>query len=252
MMDSRKKFSGKAEVYQESRPRYPQALYQYFRKHFLMGEGAAVADIGSGTGILTKELLKMGCVVYGVEPNDDMRRTAEKQLASYDGYTSIAAAAEHTTLPDHSMDFVIAAQAFHWFNVAQFHKECYRILKPNAMVALVWNFRDETADIMLENKKICEKYCKDFHGFSGGIHNRLEKVDCFFDGDYQTICFQNPVYYTKEQFIKRNLSSSFSIGSGEDNFDDYCCELANLFDVFSQKETVCILYQTVCYFKAFH
>ncbi len=74
-----------------------------------------IADIASGTGIWTRLLLENGNPVFGVEPNAEMRRAAERLLVRFPNFTSVAAAAEAITLPDHSMDFVTAAQAAHWF-----------------------------------------------------------------------------------------------------------------------------------------
>jgi len=38
--------------------------------------GSVIADIGSGTGILTKLLLEKKLTVFAIEPNDDMRGIA--------------------------------------------------------------------------------------------------------------------------------------------------------------------------------
>ena len=73
-----------------------------------------MADIGSGTGILSRVMLEHGWTVYGVEPNDDMRREAEKVLKGFHRFHSVPGTAEHTLLPGASVDLVTAAQAFHW------------------------------------------------------------------------------------------------------------------------------------------
>src|SRR5262249_25402422 len=74
-----------------------------------------IADVGSGTGICAKIFLKNGNEVICVEPNREMREAAEASLVGYRGFRSVDGTAEATTLPDASVDWVVAAQAFHWF-----------------------------------------------------------------------------------------------------------------------------------------
>ncbi len=75
-----------------------------------------MADIGSGTGIFSHQLLERDLTVFGVEPNDDMRMMAEQSLNLYSRFKSIKATAENTTLKENSVDLVTVAQAFHWFD----------------------------------------------------------------------------------------------------------------------------------------
>ena len=100
-----------------------------------------VADVGSGTGILTEQLLQNGNPVFGIEPNSEMRRAAERQLAGFPNFTSVEARAEATTLPDRSVGLVVAAQSFHWFNRSAVREEFRRIIEPGGCVALMWNDR---------------------------------------------------------------------------------------------------------------
>ena len=71
-----------------------------------------------------------GCTVHGVEPNKEMREAAEGLLAGYANFRSVNGTAEATTLADQSVDFVTAAQAFHWFKPAPTRAEFTRILRP--------------------------------------------------------------------------------------------------------------------------
>jgi len=100
-----------------------------------------VADVGSGTGLLARELLRRRYVVIAIEPNAAMRAMADALLSNCPNYCSIAASAEATSLADGSVDLVAAAQAFHWFDVAAVRREWLRILAPNGRVALIWNTR---------------------------------------------------------------------------------------------------------------
>ena len=73
-----------------------------------------------------------------------MRAGGEYQLRVYPHFTSIAATAEATTLADHSVDFVTAGQAFHWFDHERARQEFARILAARGWVVLVWNFHRTT------------------------------------------------------------------------------------------------------------
>ena len=68
-----------------------------------------MADVGSGAGISSEWLLKRGAVVFGVEPNREMREAAERLLADPPGFHSVDGKASATTLRLGSMEFIVAA-----------------------------------------------------------------------------------------------------------------------------------------------
>jgi len=111
------------------------------RTHCGLTAESIIADVASGTGIFTRILLENGNRVFGVEPNPEMRRAGEEYLAAYERFTSVAGTAEATTLPDHSMGIVTAAQAAHWFDRTKARREFVRILKPGGWTVLIWNER---------------------------------------------------------------------------------------------------------------
>src|SRR5262245_45297249 len=121
------RFSDRVENYIKYRPGYPPALMVCLAGEFGLLPSHLVADIGSGTGISTELLLRNGNVVQGVEPNAEMRSAAERLLAGFGNFHSVAATAEATTLANASVDWVMAGQAFHWFDVPRFRAECLRI-----------------------------------------------------------------------------------------------------------------------------
>jgi SAM-dependent methyltransferase len=139
--DSTQRFSDRVEHYVRSRPNYPDAFYEFLWTELGLTPDGAVADIGSGTGISARPLLAKGNTVYGIEPNGPMRQAAERGLAGYANFRSIDATAEATTLPAASVDLILAAQAFHWFDRDRARAEFARILKPGGWVVLVWNER---------------------------------------------------------------------------------------------------------------
>jgi len=140
-MDVTQRFTDRADFYHRHRPRYPRELITLLVERCGLSPQAAVADIGSGTGILSELFLDSGNRVFGVEPNGPMRAIAERNLGNNPRFQSVNGTAEATSLEDASVDFVTAAQAFHWFDRAKAEVEFARILKPEGWIALVWNER---------------------------------------------------------------------------------------------------------------
>ena len=141
MNDPTRRFSDRVDNYVRYRPSYPTAVLETLRSECDLSVATVVADIGSGTGILTRLFLENGNRVYGVEPNAEMRGAAEKLLRDFPGFESVAGTAEETGLAANSIDLVVAAQAFHWFDPDRAGMEFQRILRPGGWVALVWNER---------------------------------------------------------------------------------------------------------------
>jgi ubiquinone/menaquinone biosynthesis C-methylase UbiE len=169
-----------------------------------------------------------------VEPNVDMRTAAEEDLNQFAHFTSIKGTAEETTIPDKSVDLVIAAQAFHWFDHDKFKLECKRILRQEAKVALVWNSRDFSSLMIIENAEICRKFCPNFYGFSGGIGEDQEVFKKFFrDGEYEFKRISNDLTLDLEGFLGRNLSASYSPKPTDKEYQDFVEAVTDLFEKYS-------------------
>lgn len=134
-------FTDKVADYVASRPGYPSALFDGLEAAGVLRHGIDVADVGAGTGLLTRDLLARGARVVAVEPNAAMRAAADGWLGAEPEYRSVEGAAESTGLPSEAFDVVTAAQAFHWFDVPRARREFLRILRPEGIVVLVWNDR---------------------------------------------------------------------------------------------------------------
>ncbi|MCL2776921.1 MAG: class I SAM-dependent methyltransferase, partial [Polyangiaceae bacterium] len=127
--DSTQRFKGRASAYGSARPSYPPAVLDWLVHKGNLSAESVVADLGSGTGIFTALLLECGATVFAVEPNADMRASAEQRLGSRANFRSVNGRAEATTLDESSIDLVTAAQAYHWFDRAGAHAEMKRILR---------------------------------------------------------------------------------------------------------------------------
>src|SRR5256884_7956858 len=110
-VDAKQRFSNRVTDYVRYRPGYPSVMLDLLRAECGLRPGHVIADIGSGTGLLSELFLKSGNRVYGVEPNAEMRQAGEEYLASYDRFSSLGGSAESTTLGDSSIEFITARQA---------------------------------------------------------------------------------------------------------------------------------------------
>ena len=144
------RFTDRVGDYSRYRPDYPARAVTWIAQRAGLGPGDPVADVGSGTGILTARLLDAGFAVWAVEPNTAMRLAAEQALGGRPGFTSVHGTAEDTTLPAASVRLVTAAQAYHWFRPDAARAEFLRILAPGGWCALIWNERATAGSPLLE------------------------------------------------------------------------------------------------------
>ena len=161
--DPTKRFSTRAQLYNKYRPKYPRAIIKLLRAECKLVSSSIIADIGSGTGILSRLYLKNGNFIFGVEPNKEMREIAERLLKNYSNFKSVDGAAESTNLKGQSVDFIISGQAFHWFNTNKSRNEFLRILKPNGWAVLIWNARKtDTTPFLKAYDSLLYKYGIDY------------------------------------------------------------------------------------------
>jgi ubiquinone/menaquinone biosynthesis C-methylase UbiE len=133
-------YSTKAEKYAKYRWDYaPQAIQTIFDITGISAE-AAIADVGAGTGILTRHFVNRVKQVFAIEPNPAMREIAMKVLGHYPSFQAIDGTAEATTLADGSVDLITVAQAIHWFQPELARAEFLRILKPGGWLAILRNY----------------------------------------------------------------------------------------------------------------
>ena len=242
------RFNGIGAIYAKYRPSYPQTFIKYLYSDVGMNKDSIIADIGSGTGILTKQLLEVGNKVIAVEPSDDMRLVAEVDLKNFEKFVSVNGTAENTTLDDNSVDFITVAQAFHWFDKTVFKKECGCILKRNGKIIIVYNGPDTRAEIAKEDDEINRKYCPAYKDSSSGAPRLLENdIDNFFTEKYETKIFQNDQIYDLDSFIGRNLSRSSALKKEEKNYPVYIDELTMSFNKHSVNGKVVMPILTKCY-----
>ena len=246
-MDATRKFNGRADDYLIGRPGYSDALIECMYSRYSISAASVIADIGSGTGKFAWYLLEKGNKVYCVEPNSDMRKAAEQELGKYPNFISVNGTAENTTLNEDSVDFITTAQAFHWFDVERFRKECHRILRNGGKVFLVWNSRNQEDVINREQYEINTRYCPNFTGFNGGIQQDDQRIREFFHNEYEYLTFENSLIMDKKKYIARCLSSSYSLKQDDTKFEEYLDALERLFDKYENNGSIMISNYSIAY-----
>jgi SAM-dependent methyltransferase len=242
--DPKERFSNRVANYAMYRPRYPDAILKFMKQELNLSGLGVIADIGSGTGILSEMFLRNGNMVFGVEPNKEMRQAAEPFLAAYPNFRSINGSAESTTLPAHSVDFITAAQAFHWFDRAKAKEEFRRILKPHGWVVLVWNTRRKSTPFLQAYEKLVQDYSRE----DRVKHEDLdERTLAEFLGMYKSNTFDNFQPLDYEGLLGRLLSASYAPLPGDPKHESMLAELHRIFDTFQTDGLIRLEYDTEVY-----
>ena len=249
-MESTERFSDRVEAYEKYRPSYPEEVLEVLRRQCGLSPGAVVADVGSGTGKLSELFLINDNLVYGVEPNDAMRRAAERLLAIYPNFTSVAATAEATTLPGRSVDFVTAGQAFHWFGADEARAEFRRILRANGWVMLVWNSRVREGAPFLEGyEEALRRFAPDYAAVNHQDNAGREAIDEFFaPNEARRVTLENEQKFNYAGLEGRALSSSYAPLPGEPQHEAFVEALRELFGAHEENGVVRFLYTTEIFY----
>jgi len=251
MADNTQRFSSRVDNYVKYRPTYPPALITTLADHCQLTPASVVADIGAGTGLLSQRFLEHGNQVFAVEPNREMREAGAALLNGYPNFVSVDGTAEATTLPDSSVDFVSAGQAFHWFDQAKAHTEFRRILRADGWVVLVWNYRRVGATpFMTEYEELIKTYSTNYGDLA---HHQPDfddqQVRAFFGiAGYQLVTLLNEQRFDLTGLQGRLLSSSYAPEAGHPNHEPMLAALQELFAEHQQGGIVSFEYDTKLYY----
>jgi SAM-dependent methyltransferase len=207
-----------------------------------------IADVGSGTGILSEALLERGARVIGIEPNEAMRRAAEEGLAGEPRFRSVAATAEATTLPQGSVDLWVAAQAFHWFDAPRARLEALRVLRPGAFAALLWNEHPAEAGAFLgEYDALLRRHAREYSALA---ERRADEAGmrAFLGVGMQAARFPNPQKLDYAGLEGRLLSSSYAPERGDPEHAPMLVALRALFERHQERGEIVFPYETRVYF----
>jgi SAM-dependent methyltransferase len=180
-----------------------------------------------------------------------MREAAEEFLRAFPNFISHDGTAENTNLDDASIDFVIAAQAFHWFDPDKTRREFKRILKPGGYVVLIWNERQlDTNEFLREYEQLLLTHANDYEKVR---HENIDqqKLGSFFEGSYERSTFSNEQVFDLAGLRGRLLSSSYMPVEDDPKFPALEKELKGLFERYAENDRIKLLYDTNIYSKRY-
>lgn len=245
--NSTTRFSSRVDNYVRYRPGYPAEIVDLLRVECGLTKASAVADIGSGTGKLSELLLKTGCLVFGVEPNKEMREAGERM--NLPNFTSIDGTAEATTLPDKSVDFITVAQAFHWFDHAKCRPEFLRILKPGGWLVIIWNDRrTDSTPFLRDYETLLGEFSTDYKEVNHRRTDKPEIIEAFFGNKPQVKNFYYVQQFDFDGVKGRLLSSSYAPEAGQPKHEAMLAALKRIFDANQKGGRVAFEYDTHVYF----
>jgi SAM-dependent methyltransferase len=242
------RFSSRAEDYARYRPSYPAPAIDLLAARCGLAPAAAVADLGSGTGLLTQLLLARGAQVFAVEPNAAMRKAAEQQLQRHPRFVSVAATAEATTLPPASLDLVVAGQAFHWFDVQKARREALRVIRSAGFGALLWNERPQHPGAFLDDyEALLLRHAPEYAKI---VASRADEASMreFFGGRMERASFPNQQVFDFEGLKGRLMSSSYAPEAAHPAHDPMIAALHEVFERHQNNGEIVFPYQTLVYF----
>ena len=248
MSDPVARFSNRVENYAKYRPGYPAGVLDILESECRLTNASIIADVGSGTGILSEIFLKNGNPVIGIEPNAAMRQAAEGLLSGFENFVSVDATAEATTLKPASVDFVTAGQAFHWFDRDKAKLEFARILKPGGWVVLIWNERRlDSTPFLRDYEKLLLLYGTDYNQVRH--ENVAGEIEHFFaPHTFKLKSLENAQHFDFASLKGRTRSASYTPEPGSPNFEPLFAQLEELFNTHENNGTITFEYDTRVYY----
>ena len=245
--DPRGRFSNRVEDYLRGRPGYPAAVATTLVERFGLDASWTVADIGAGTGIASAMFLDLGCTVIAVEPNRAMREAARLQLGGSERFRVVDAAAESTSLDAASVDLIVVAQAFHWFDQARFRAESLRILRRSGIAALLWNVRvPDATPFAAAYESLVQDFATDYLTVR---HENVSDDDiaAYFGGPYERSIFGNLQRLDRRSLSARLTSSSYLPAAGDARFAPMLDAIEALFENHERSGFVELPYEARLY-----
>ncbi|GAB3424738.1 class I SAM-dependent methyltransferase [Niabella aquatica] len=246
--DNTKRFSEHVDDYIKYRPSYPQEMIDVLEKCIGLNSKKTIADIGSGTGISSIPFLENGNVVYGIEPNKEMRNAQALMLEKFPTFKSVNGSAEKTTLSDKSVDIIFSGQAFHWFDKEASKKEFKRILSPGGHIVLVWNSRNTQSELQKAYEQILYENIKEYQDVN---HHNVDKeviAQFFSPRELFLTTLQNAQEFDLAGLKGRLRSSSYCPKDGP-VFNKLMGEMDTLFSKYQNNGKIAFTYETLMYWN---
>jgi SAM-dependent methyltransferase len=238
------RFSDRVADYVRYRPRYPATVLDVLRRDAGLSADLVVADIGAGTGFSAELFLEHGNEVVCVEPNAGMRAAAAALLGERPRLRIVDGTAEATGLGACSIDMVVAAQAFHWFDAVTARREFVRILRPGGYAVLMWNTRRiDASRFLYEYEQLLIRHGTDYAAVR---HDHADRaiVERFFGGSLQHASLYNEQQLDLNGLVGRVLSSSYTPAADDPRRAPLLRDLEQLFAAHQHAGRVRLEYDT--------
>lgn len=241
------RFSDRVDAYIRYRPGYPASVLEWLAAVHGLNANQTIVDIGSGTGISSEPFLHAGNRVIGVEPNAEMRAAGDALLARYPNFLSVAGTAEATGLPAACADWVVAAQAFHWFKVPEARRELQRVLRPGGKVALIWNDRRSDTPFLSEYDALLRRHATDYEKVDHRHATSDGRIDEFFGRPTPERVFPNMQRFDFDGLHGRLISSSYMPNVGRPGYAEMMADVRALFERHQRDGKIDLLYDCRVY-----
>lgn len=200
-------FGRAAEAYQAGRPEYPPAAVEWMLQPVVRADHRPrVADVGAGTGKLTRALVEVGTEVVAVDPDAEMLAALRTDVH---GVPTFVGTAEKLPLPDASLDAVVLGQAWHWVDPTAGSAEVARVLRSGGVLGLIWNIRDDRVPWVARMTEIMHGSNAEIMIAEGGPH-----IEAPF-GDLDAAKFEWSRPMTAERLLAMARSRSYLITAAD-------------------------------------
>lgn len=241
------RFSDRVSDYVKYRPNYPIEIIRKLGDTVGLDSNFVIADIGSGTGLSSQRFVQAGNLVYGVEPNLEMRQASEVIFTDNKKFMAINGTAEKTTLEDHSIDLIFCGQAYHWFDFDKAREEFNRILKPRGAIVLAWNERSREDSLQQDYERLLRNLVPEYSKVTQKNIDVDNIKDFLTPKTLHIISLENQQVFDLVELKGRLMSSSYSPKESDENFKEVMDALEVLFNRYQQNGKVFFNYDTLLY-----
>ena len=233
-MNTKTVYSTKAEKYAKYRWDYAPEAIEAIIEITRMTNRSILADLGAGTGILTRHFVNRARKVYAIEPNAELRQILARDIADFPSVSVVDVSAEDTRLSDQSVDVITVAQAIHWFDPEPAREEMMRILKPGGWLALLRNYGTNQEHNDTIGSLMKEEYGADF---TSSNERPQEKPIHFYFGnnDFHKLTFSFQFKQNWEEFIGALTTASYMPDEEHPLFRKLKAKAKEVFSKFSKE-----------------
>ena len=247
--DPTQRFTDRAEPYARWRPSYPAALVEFLSTRFAPSKTSAIADIGSGTGILTRLLVELGNPVFAVEPNDAMRNGRIRSCPA----SQLSQRQSHRRSDDAGRSFDSVDHRGAGISLVRSHKNPHRVRADSRSRRLggagLERKRESPKSFGAAYRKLSDEYRADRAGDRRSLTRNTQAFKEFFaPQDFQIAGFENEQTVDLKGLTGRVLSSSQMPMPGHPRYDEMMRKLRGLFDEFQTDGVVRFDYDARVYF----